>query len=293
MIEEYHRRAVVITGASTGIGEACALRLDDKGVRVFAGVRNEADGASLKQKASDRLTPVLIDVTIPDAIASARQAIADALGQDGLAGLVNSAGIFFGGPLEFSSIDEMRKEFEVNLFGAIAVTQALLPLLRTRTGRIVNISSGSGLIALPFLGPYAASKFALEAISDSWRVELRPWGIWVAVVEPGVVDTPMREKVISTLRKARESFPPEAHELYGSIFGSAERQEERGIPAMRVAEAVEHALFASRPKHRYIVGPDAIILSIFRKLPAGFRDWLIASHIERAHAPTGARKVET
>lgn len=276
MNKEYVAKAVVITGASTGIGKACALRLDEKGVRVFAGVRNESDGTSLKQNASDRLTPVLIDVTIPDTIASARRAIADAVSRDGLTGLVNNAGIYLGGPLEFSSIDEMRKEFEVNLFGAIAVAQAFLPLLRTGRGRIVNMSSISGMIALPFFGPYAASKFALEAISDSWRVELRPWGISVAVVEPGDVDTPIREKVIATLRKARQAFPPEAHELYGPILGLSERQQRRGIPAERVAEAVEHALFARRPKRRYTVGSDAKIVSALRKLPVGFRDWLIA-----------------
>jgi NAD(P)-dependent dehydrogenase (short-subunit alcohol dehydrogenase family) len=276
MSGEYSTNAVVITGASTGIGKASALRLDEKGVRVFAGVRSESDGASLRQNASDRLTPVLIDVSIPETIASARQAIMDVVSQDGLAGLVNNAGIYLGGPLEFSSMDDLRNEFEVNLLGAIAVTQAFLPLLRTGRGRIVNMSSVSGLIALPFFGPYAASKFALEAISDSWRVELRPWGISVAVIEPGDVDTPLREKAIATLRKARKAFPPEASELYGPVFGLAERQQRRGIPAERVAEAVEHALFARRPKRRYRVGPDAMIVSVFRKLPAGLRDWLIA-----------------
>ncbi len=238
MKEKYPTKTVVITGASTGIGRACALHLDEKGVRVFAGVRKESDGTSLRQRASDRLSSVLIDVTDPGAIASARAEIEEAVGPKGLDGLVNNAGIFFGGPLEFSSLDGIRQEFEVNVFGAIAMTQALLPMLRTGGGRIVNMSSGSGVIALPFLGPYAASKHALEAISDSWRVELWPWGIWVAVVEPGVVDTPIREKTIATLRKAREGFPPEAHELYGQIFGTAERQQERGIPPKRVAEAV-------------------------------------------------------
>ncbi len=285
MNEESSAKAVLITGASTGIGKACALHLDEKGVRVFAGVRNESDGESLKQDTSEKLTPVLVDVTLPDTIASASRTIAEAVGQHGLAGLVNSAGIFTGGPLEFTPVEEIRREFEVNLFGAIAVTQSLLQLLRTGRGRIVNISSGSGLIALPFFGPYAASKFALEAISDSWRVELRPWGIWVALVEPGVVDTPMREKVIATLRKAREAYPPEAYKLYGQIFGAAEQQEERGIPAVRVARVVEHALFAKRPERRYLVGADTMLLSIFRRLPAWFRGWYIARHIATHHRP--------
>jgi NAD(P)-dependent dehydrogenase (short-subunit alcohol dehydrogenase family) len=272
-------KGVLVTGASTGIGAACALRLAAKGIRVFAGVRNESDGASLRQRASDTLTPVLIDVTSPDAIALARGTIGDLVGGEGLAGLVNNAGVYFGGPLEFCSVDEVRREFDVNVFGAIAVTQAFLPLLRAARGRIVNVSSISGRIALPFAGPYAASKFALEALSDSLRVELRPWGIRVALVEPGAVDTPIQDKVLATLRKAREAFPPEAHELYGPVFGLAEREERRGIPAERVAEVVEHALFARRPRRRYLVGADARLGSVVRRLPVGLRDWLIARQL--------------
>jgi NAD(P)-dependent dehydrogenase (short-subunit alcohol dehydrogenase family) len=276
MNDECPAKAVLITGASTGIGEACTLRLDEKGVRVFAGVRNESDGAALRARASDRLTPVLIDVTDPETMASARATIADAVGEDGLAGLVNNAGTFYGGPLEFAPVDELRRLFEVNFFGAIAVTQAFLPLLRAAAGRIVNMSSVSGLMAFPFLGPYAASKFALEAISDSWRVELRPWGISVSVVEPGVVDTPIYDKVLATLRKAREAYPPEARELYGPIFGLSEKRERRRTPADRVAGAVEHALFSRRPKRRYLVGGEAKFVPMFGKLPVAFRDWLIA-----------------
>jgi NAD(P)-dependent dehydrogenase (short-subunit alcohol dehydrogenase family) len=276
MSEEHPGTAVLITGASTGIGEACTLRLDERGVRVFAGVRNKSDGESLRARASDRLTPVLIDVTDPETIVSARATIADAVGEDGLAGLVNNAGIFYGGPLEFARVDELRKLFDVNFFGAIAVTQAFLPLLRAAAGRIVNVSSVSGLMAFPFLGPYAASKYAVEAISDSWRVELRPWGISVSVVEPGVVDTPIYEKVLATLRKARETYPPEARELYGPIFGLSEKRERRGIPADRVARAVEHALLSRRPKRRYLVGGEAKFVPMFGRLPVALRDWLIA-----------------
>jgi NAD(P)-dependent dehydrogenase (short-subunit alcohol dehydrogenase family) len=279
MSRESVGKGVVITGASTGIGRACTLHLAENGVRVFAGVRNESDGVALQQESSGDVVPVLIDVTCTDTIAAARQRIADAVGDVGLAGLVNNAGIYFGGPLEFSSIDEMRKEFEINLFGAISVTQAFLPQLRTGRGRIVNMSSISGVMALPFLGPYAASKFALEAISDSWRVELRPWGILVSVVEPGVVDTPMREKMLATLCKVREGYPPEARELYGPIFGLAEKHEPHTIPAERVAKVVEHALFARKPKLRYRVGAEAKSLAVFLRMPVRFRDWLIARHL--------------
>ena len=268
--------SVLITGASTGIGEACALRLDKKGIRAFAGVRNAEDGEALRAKGSDRLTPVLIDVTDAASISSARQTIADAVGDEGLTGVVNNAGIYFGGPLEFISLDGIRDEFEVNFFGAIAVTQAFLPLLRTGEGRIVNISSISGLVAFPFMGPYASSKFALEAISDCWRIELRPWGIHVALVEPGDIDTPIWEKGIETLRTVREELPQEADDLYGPVFGLAEKSGRRGIPAERVAEVVEHALCARKPKIRYLVGSDARSVSFFRKLPARFRDWVIS-----------------
>jgi NAD(P)-dependent dehydrogenase (short-subunit alcohol dehydrogenase family) len=253
--------------------------LDAKGIRVFAGVRQESDGASLKQGASERLTPILLDVTIPESIASARQTVAAALERDAFVGLVNNAGVFFGGPLEFSSLDEIRRQFDVNLFGVIAMTQAFLPMIRAGQGRIVNMSSISGLIALPFVGPYAASKFALEAISDSWRVELRPWGIAVALVEPGHIETPIWEKAYATLRRMRETYPPEAHQLYGAVFGLAEQRKRTGVPAERVAKAVEHALLSGRPRRRYLVGPDAKAVSVFRRLPARFRDWLIARHL--------------
>ena len=281
MSERDLARPVVITGASTGIGEACALRLDKEGARVFAGVRNEDDGKALRAKSSDRLTPVLVDVTDADTIASARQTIVDSVGDHGLAGVVNNAGVYFGGPLEFISLEGIRDEFEVNFFGAIAVTQAFLPLLRKGGGRIVNMSSVSGLVAFPFLGPYASSKFALEALSDCWRVELRPWGIHVALVEPGEIDTPIWEKGSETLRKVRSDLPQEAHDLYGPLFGLAEKSGRRGIPAERVAEVVEHALFARRPKIRYLVGSDAKFVSLFSKLPAPLRDRLISRKLPK------------
>jgi len=272
-------RTVVITGASTGIGRACALRLDGKGVRVFAGVRDEAAGAALKADASGRLVPVAIDVTLPETVASASRTIADAVGPQGLAGLVNNAGVFYGGPLELSSLDELRRAFDVNVFGTIAVTQAFLPLLRAARGRIVNVSSASGLVALPFYGPYAASKFALEAVSDSWRVELRPWGITVVVVEPGVVDTPIGEKAVAVWRDVRDGATPEARGLYGPIFDLVEAPYRRGVPADRVAEAVEHALFSRRPRRRYLVGRDAKTAAVLRRLPARLRDWLIGRRL--------------
>ena len=275
MREKYGGKAVVITGASSGIGKACALRLAERGATVFAGVRNMSGSGAFP----DHVTPVLLDVTLPETIASATKVIEESAGEKGLAGLVNNAGVYCGGPLEFSDLDEVRRTFEVNLFGVVSMTQAFLPLLRASKGRIVNMSSISGLIALPFFGPYAASKYALEAVSDSWRVELRPWGIPVALIEPGVVDTPLVDKATSRLREMRESFPPEAHELYGPVFGLAEKHQDRGIPVDRIAAAVEHALFARRPKYRYVLGHGAGFLSVFRKLPVSLRDWIISKQM--------------
>ena len=170
------RGAVVITGASTGIGRACALDLDGRGFRVFAGVRKDEDGERLRSERPS-IEPLRIDVTDAGEIAAARDRVSEEVGTAGLAGLVNNAGIAVPGPLEHLPIDEFRRQMEVNLVGQVAVTQAFLPLLRTARGRVVNIGSIGGRVALPMLGPYAASKHAMEGISDSLRRELRPWGI--------------------------------------------------------------------------------------------------------------------
>jgi NAD(P)-dependent dehydrogenase (short-subunit alcohol dehydrogenase family) len=174
--------AVVVTGASTGIGAACALRLDHLGFQVFAGVRRKEDAQALQAKASPQLMPIFLDVTDLDSITAAMHKVAITVGNSGLIGLVNNAGIAVGAPLEFIPITEFRKQLEVNVTGQLAVTQAFLPLLRLAKGRIVNMGSITGRSATPFLGAYSASKFALEALTDALRLELRPWGIWVAIL---------------------------------------------------------------------------------------------------------------
>src|SRR5438552_5007347 len=153
---------IVITGASTGIGEACALRLDELGYRVFAGVRKPADGEALQKKASDRLSRVILDVTNEESIAAAVRMVGDVP----LAGLVNNAGIVVAGPVEMIPIAMWRKQFEVNVIGQVAVTQAFLPMLRAGRGRIVNMGSVAGRSAIPYSGPYCSSKFALEGLTD-------------------------------------------------------------------------------------------------------------------------------
>ena len=254
-------RSVVITGSSTGIGAACALELDRRGFHVFAGVRSDDDGQRLRDQASERLTPIMIDVTDEAMIASAAEAVTEAVGEAGLAGLVNNAGIVVPGPLEIIPLDKLRLQFEINVIGQIAVTRAFLPLLRTAKGRILNMSSISGRVAAPFVGPYSASKFALEALSDALRGELRHWGIDVSVIEPGNVDTPIWEKSAAAADTASAELPAEALELYqddlDALRAMARRSAATAMPVERVVRAVVHALTARRPKTRYMVGGKA------------------------------------
>jgi NAD(P)-dependent dehydrogenase (short-subunit alcohol dehydrogenase family) len=245
--------AVVITGASSGIGRACALHLDKQGFRVFACVRRIGDGATVKDNASGRLTPLMVDVTDPESIERARLAVTQAIAKNGaVLSLVNNAGVILGGPLEFLSPDDLRKELEVNLIGVLQVTQAFLPLIRESKGRIVNMSSTSGLIAFPFLGPYAATKFALEAISDSWRIELRPWHISVSLIEPGDVATPIWDKSLKLVDTVIKQWPPQAFDLYGPIISLNRRFKRHGISPDQVAKTVEQALISNHPSsHRH------------------------------------------
>jgi NAD(P)-dependent dehydrogenase (short-subunit alcohol dehydrogenase family) len=274
------KRAVVVTGASTGIGRACALGFDKASWRVFAAVRRQEDADSLRGAASTSLTPVMLDVTDGDSIATAAATIAE-LAPGGLAGLVNNAGISAGGPLEFLPLEMVREVMEVNYFGQIAVTQAMLPLIRRGSGRIVNIGSIGGRNASGFLGPYAASKHAIEAFTDSLRQELRPWGIWVSVVEPGAVATPIWEKGARMRDQLLESLPPQALELYRPVFDAMprvlERQAKGGVPPARVFDRVQHALTSRRPKARYLVGAEARVqLALRTLLPTRALDALVA-----------------
>lgn len=253
---------VVITGASTGIGRACAMRLEKMGMYVFAGVRKTADGQALAE-GRPRITPVIIDVTDHATIDAAKATVAAAAGGRGIAGLVNNAGIGVGGPLEFIEIDEMRRQFEVNVFGQLAVTQAFLPMLRTAQGRIVNIGSIGGRLASPFIAPYSASKFAMEALTDALRIELRPWKVDVMIVEPGSIATSIWDKAKATTADLERDMSDEARALYGNVIDAVktfvENAEKRAIPADTVAKAVAHALTSKRPKTRYLVGRDARI----------------------------------
>ena len=276
--------AVVITGASTGIGRACALAMDKAGYRVFAGVRKDADGASLREEASERLVPLAMDVIDERAIERGVARVASELAGAPLVGLVNNAGISMTAPLESQPLADVRKQFEVNVIGAIAVTQAFLPLLRAGKGRLVFVGAAAGRVALPFFGAYSASKFAIEAVADALRIELSPWGIHVAMIEPGSIDTPIFAKMEFRAEELAKSLRPGALELYESalrvMFEVSGKTHARAIGPDAVAKAVLHSLGAKSPKTRYPVGADAKLLSwVARKLPDTMRDALIANTI--------------
>lgn len=273
-------RFVLVTGASTGIGEACAMELDRRGCRVFAGIRRESDGERLRGQASPRLTPLRLDVTDADTIAASADVVRGAVGEAGLWGLVNNAGIVVTGPLEVLPLEELRRQLEVNVIGQVAVTQAMLPLLRMAKGRIVNMGSISGRVAAPYLGPYSASKFALEAVTDALRVELRRWEIEVSIVEPGSVQTPIWDKAQASAEELSEATDPAEFALYADDVAAMRKASDHlartGMPVKKVVDAVIHALFARRPRTRYPVGPATrFSIEALKFLPDRLRDYFV------------------
>jgi NAD(P)-dependent dehydrogenase (short-subunit alcohol dehydrogenase family) len=266
----------LITGASTGIGRATALRLAGAGWTVLAGVRDPSAGERLLEEAGagGRLLPLALEVTDAAQIAAAAARVEQEAAQTGgpgpggLDALVNNAGIGIGGPLELISADDLRRQFEVNVFAQVAVTQALLPALRRAGGRIVFVSSIGGRVAMAFTAPYAASKHAIEAFGDALRVELRSSGVQVALVEPGSVATPIWDKAQAEAEAV--SIPPELHEQYGHVQTAMTKVLEdtarRGVPPEQVAETIERALTAPRMKARYVVGRDAKVMLLVRRL---------------------------
>ena len=264
-------RSVLVTGASSGIGLTSAVRLARSGWHVYGGVRNAADADALREQ---RIEPVELDVTDAVQIAAA----AEAVGLE-LHGLVDNAGIAIAAPLELVPLDELRRQLEVNVVGQIAVLQAVLPALRRARGRVVLMGSIGGRSALPFLGPYAASKHALEAFADSLRVELRPFGIAVAIIEPGSIATPIWRKGIERAQELSADFEPDRAALYGHAvarFREVAVSRGLGVDPDVVARAVEHALTASRPKARYLVGRDAHLRAWIERLPTRLRDRVLA-----------------
>lgn len=267
---------VLITGASTGIGEASAHHLKELGFDPVGAVRRDEDAERLRAAG---LRTVKLDVTDSDSIAAARAELGDAP----LAGLVNNAGIAVAAPIEFIPLEQLRHQLEINLVGQVAVTQRFLPALRAGRGRIVNVSSIGGRVALPLVGAYNMSKFGLEGMSDSLRRELRPHGVDVIVIEPGGVKTPIWRKGNELAADLQADMPPDAQRLYGRMIEALRKQtvkiqNERGIDAREVAEAIGTALTAKRPRARYLVGRDAKLRArAAAALPDRVMDRLVAT----------------
>ena len=274
------RKGVVVTGASSGIGEAAALGLAHQGFVVFAGFRSAADGQRMAALHAN-IQPIRLDVTDSQSVTIAcTQVLSSGVS---LHGLVNNAGIAIGGPVEFLPIDEWRRLFDVNVFGAVMATQAFLPHLKAHHGRIVFIGSISGRLAAPFLAPYSASKFALRAIADALRMEVAPSGVLVSIVEPSSVTTPIWSKGRRTRQQMEQVLGAQGVALYGSdleeLLRASEVQERVGMPVERVTQAIVHALTARRPKTHYLVGSR--LASAASHLPATLRDRYVFGRTRR------------
>ncbi|MGA2533992.1 MAG: SDR family NAD(P)-dependent oxidoreductase [Candidatus Aminicenantales bacterium] len=288
------RKAVLVTGASSGIGRAAALNLDRLGFTVFASVRKERDAEDLRAQASPRLTPVFLDVTEPRTIADAEEKIRRAVGASGLWGLVNNAGISFRAPIELVPLEDLRRLFEVNVFGHLAVTQAFLPLIRQARGRIVMISSITAMIVTSYHGPYSAGKACLNAFSDALRLEMKPFGVRVATLIYGGVRTPIWDKIETETDAVAAKFPAG----YARLYAENQRKAlaffvERGRSSLSAEKSIRpivRALTARRPKGAYFVGTGARLYGTLGRLLSGrLRDWVILRSLglTKVEAPRG------
>ncbi|MEM0986005.1 MAG: SDR family NAD(P)-dependent oxidoreductase [Pseudomonadota bacterium] len=283
-------QAVVITGASTGIGRAIAEHLAGRGWLVFAGVRKESDGEPLKA-AVPAIRPILLDVTKPEHIENAVVTVSDSIGDAKLGGLINNAGIAKMGPLAIQPLDEIRSHFEVNVFGALAASQAFAPLLGMDTnragqpGRIVNITSVGGRIASPFLGAYTATKHAMESVTDTLRRELLIYGIDAIAVGPGAVKTPIWDKAEDANGDApyQDTVWAEPIKAFSDAMLTGGRD---GLEPDLIARVVEKALTAPKPKARYAPVPDKLTnFTIPTRLPKRWVDRVFASRFGLKRKP--------
>ena len=272
-------KTILVTGASTGIGWATSLELAEKGWRVFAAVRKEADAKKLRDASSGKITTVIMDIVDYESVKRGAREIEKALGGAGLDALFNNAGISVQGPLEIIPIELFEQQIRVNVFGHVFVTQTFLPLLRKAQGRIVFTSSESGRMTLPLMAPYSASKFALEAAASALRIELRPWKIRVSSVELQTIKTPMWEKIDTSTEKLIASLPQKARDLYQnelktlSVF--PKWQADMGISMKKAVRVIIRALSARSPKARYLVGYEARLLVYSHAItPTWMMDWI-------------------
>ena len=277
------RGHVLVTGTSTGIGEATALHLAEQGFHVFAGVRRAKDGTALQAQASAPLTPVILDVTKESTISAARTTVESTVGERGLAGVVNNAGIAVPGPLELQPMSDFRLQLETNLFGPLAVIQAFMPLIRRGNGRIVNVGSVGGMVVLPITGAYSVSKFGLHAMSDALRLELRQWGIHVSLVQVAPVESAIYGKTYDALDGLESKLGAEGYRRYEpqitAVRKATEKAEEDAESAVVIAKAVQHALTSSQPKAKYLAGHGGRQVQAAAALPDRARDKALAREL--------------
>ena len=270
------RGYVVVTGTSTGIGAATAAHLVENGFHVFAGVRRKADGEALRTRAPERVTPLVVDVTDDVAIASAAAAVTKVVGEHGLAGLVNNAGIGVPAPIEFQPMADFRTQLEVNLFGPVAMIQEFMPLIRRGGGRIVNVGSIGGMLVLPINGAYSASKFGMRAITDALRLELRQWSIHVSLIEVAPVKTAIFGKSFEALDNLEGVLGEEGFGLYEEQIAAIRKAVEQAAadadPPLVIAKAIHHALTSDKPKTRYLAGHGGRQTAVAAALPDRARD---------------------
>jgi NAD(P)-dependent dehydrogenase (short-subunit alcohol dehydrogenase family) len=253
---------VVVTGSSSGRGRASALRLARAGYHVFAGVRGQDAADELRRAAPGTLTPLQLEITDPDQIRASVKEVTEATSGRGITGLVNAAGVGWTFPSELVPMEEVRQQFEINVFGPLAVTQAFLPQLRRGHGRLVNIGSIGDRLTMPFGGPLNATKHAAASFNDALRIELRPWGIHVALIEPASIRTPSVDKLLRAGEEAIAGFSPRDRLLYEAAYRSMLKRvtmhpRRFGTAPEAVAAAVHHAMAADRPRTRYLVGKSA------------------------------------
>lgn len=266
-------RSVLITGASGGVGSAAVRRLDQLGWQVLAGVRELPAGLELARRC-ERAVPVALDICDEESVASARDEVTRVLEGRGLDALINNAGLVVQGPVELLPPGALRRQFEVNVIGQIAVTQAFLPLLRAAEGRVINISGAAATVSVPMLGAISASKAALESLSDALRMELRHQGVAVSIIAPGLLQTRLHEKSTEAARRDGYAGSEETRRIYLHAVELLERTlaGEKESPVEIAVEAIVKALTADRPASRYVVGSDARQLRILRFMPDRLRD---------------------
>lgn len=277
-------KSVLITGASSGIGYACAIDLAARGWRVFAAVRKKSDAKKLTDESAGKITPVIMDIVDYESVKKAAKIMEGLLAGTGLDALFNNAGISVQGPMEIVPLEMFEQQFRVNVFGHLAVTQAFLPLIRKARGRIVFMSSESGRITIPLVGPYSASKFALESMANALRMELLPWKIRVSLVEAATIKTPMWEKIDTTTDRLLAAIPGESKELYrtelDTLIHFPKKQANSGISMKKAVRVIRRSLSARFPRARYLVGWEARLFIMMHNIfPTIIVDWVSSKMI--------------